>query len=582
MRRRAPALRVFLLLLPVRLLSALLSAPSDCDETFNYWEPLHYLLFASGLQTWEYSPVFALRSYSFLFPYAAPAILATYLSPHLPVLHALASPKIAAFYVVRASQATVCAAAEAALHAAARTAFGHHVAAPFLIFLASSPGIFRSAVEFLPSSFAQICLTASFAFWLTPNFPPAIFLVALASLLGWVFAAALAVPMALHILFSKGGVPVFCKWTAISAAAILAVMVPVDSYYFGKLVVAPLNHVLYNVFPKDGAGSHLFGVEGVSFYVANLILNCNVAAVLFAIFPFVFVIGSLIGLYPRDGTERWKRLIFLSPSYIYLAILTSQPHKEERFLAPCYTFIALTAAVALADSIALFLRLTRPLGSSFARVVKTIMSLALLLLCITLGASRIIMQIKSYRAPLDIYRHLSDVELQRGIGPRDAPSEYMSTLREINICVGKEWYRFPASFFLPDRRFRIRFVRSGFTGLMPKPFREDGNGTRVIPSGMNEFNKEDPAQFYAWSQAEGCHYFVDLDLSHRQSQDKELTNEESPIPKEARAILFSATFLDSELSRAGFRAFFLPGFEDKLVYGQYQLIRNLDLLPIVR
>lgn len=414
------------------------------------------------------------------------------------------------------------------------------------------------------------------------NFPPAIFLVALAALLGWVFAAALAVPMALHILCSNSGVVTFVKWAAISAVAILAVMIPVDSYYFGKVVVAPLNHLLYNVFPKEGAGSHIFGVEGVSFYVVNLVLNCNVAAVLFAIFPFAFAIGSLISLYPRSGTEGWKRLIFLSPSYIYLAILMSQPHKEERFLAPCYTFIALVAAVAFADCMALFLRVTRPLGGSFARAAKTSMSLALLLLCVALGASRIVMQIKSFRAPLDVYRHLSDIELQRGIGPRDAPSEYISTQREVNICVGKEWYRFPASFFLPDRRFRIRFVRSGFTGLMPKPFREDGNGTRAIPSGMNEFNMEDPAQFYDWSKANGCHYFVDLDLSHRQSQDNESTNEDSPIPKEAQAVILSQPFLDSDMSRAGFRAFFLPGFEDKLVYGKYQLIRNLDLLPIVR
>lgn len=26
----------------------------DCDEVFNYWEPLHYLLYKSGFQTWEY------------------------------------------------------------------------------------------------------------------------------------------------------------------------------------------------------------------------------------------------------------------------------------------------------------------------------------------------------------------------------------------------------------------------------------------------------------------------------------------------------------------------------------------------
>lgn len=37
-----------------RCISALFNIVHDCDEVFNYWEPLHYLLYGSGLQTWEY------------------------------------------------------------------------------------------------------------------------------------------------------------------------------------------------------------------------------------------------------------------------------------------------------------------------------------------------------------------------------------------------------------------------------------------------------------------------------------------------------------------------------------------------
>ncbi|PIO65702.1 hypothetical protein TELCIR_12612 [Teladorsagia circumcincta] len=29
-------------------------------KVYNYWEPLHLLLFGKGLQTWEYSPVYAI------------------------------------------------------------------------------------------------------------------------------------------------------------------------------------------------------------------------------------------------------------------------------------------------------------------------------------------------------------------------------------------------------------------------------------------------------------------------------------------------------------------------------------------
>jgi hypothetical protein len=28
-----------------------------CTETFNYWEPTHFLMFGYGMQTWEYRSV---------------------------------------------------------------------------------------------------------------------------------------------------------------------------------------------------------------------------------------------------------------------------------------------------------------------------------------------------------------------------------------------------------------------------------------------------------------------------------------------------------------------------------------------
>jgi alpha-1,2-mannosyltransferase len=40
-------------LIAVRLLSALVNTVHDCDEVFNFWEPLHFLLHGYGLQTWE-------------------------------------------------------------------------------------------------------------------------------------------------------------------------------------------------------------------------------------------------------------------------------------------------------------------------------------------------------------------------------------------------------------------------------------------------------------------------------------------------------------------------------------------------
>ena len=43
--------------------------------------------------------------------------------------------------------------------------------------------------------------------------------------------------------------------------------------------------------------------------------------------------------------------------------------------------------------------------------------------------------------------------------------------KEINLCVGKEWYRFPSSFFLPSERYSvlIRDQKSCWNSLIRHP-----------------------------------------------------------------------------------------------------------------
>ena len=49
-----------------------------------------------------------------------------------------------------------------------------------------------------------------------------------------------------------------------------------------------------------------------------------------------------------------------------------------------------------------------------------------------------------YHTPLDVYPLLGGIADNKEIHtlPPDRP---------VNVCVGKEWYRFPNSFFLPDK-----------------------------------------------------------------------------------------------------------------------------------
>ncbi len=56
----------------------------------------------------------------------------------------------------------------------------------------------------------------------------------------------------------------------------------------------------------------------------------------------------------------------------------------------------------------------------------------------------------NYAAPLQVYGDLSN---SLSALPSNSPPAV--------ICVGKEWYRFPSSFFLPDERFQLSFVHDG-------------------------------------------------------------------------------------------------------------------------
>lgn len=78
-------------------------------------------------------------------------------------------------------------------------------------------------------------------------------------------------------------------------------------------------------------------------------------------------------------------------------------------------------------------------------------------------------------------------------------------LRDFNLslCLGKEWYRFPGHYLVPDG-VRVEWVKSEFDGMLPGHFQETGKdgglldrqkGTKVVPEGLNDLNKEAPA-FY--------------------------------------------------------------------------------------
>ena len=110
------------------------------DETFNYYEPTHYLLYGTGLQTWEYSPEYAIRSWAYCALHAAVALLA----------RAITSNRVAAFYAIRCALGAASAACEAVFARRVSHAAGEEVGRLTYYLLLTSAGMFHSSVAFLP------------------------------------------------------------------------------------------------------------------------------------------------------------------------------------------------------------------------------------------------------------------------------------------------------------------------------------------------------------------------------------------------------------------------------------------------
>lgn len=129
-------------------------------------------------------------------------------------------------------------------------------------------------------------------------------------------------------------------------------MVGIDSLAYGKFAVVPFNIVRYNILSSD-RGPDLYGTSPWNFYLLNLLLNFNV------ILPFALlalpalavtavVDKNRLGQFKRSSEESSPFTVLalrLSPFYLWLGILTAQPHKEERFMFPAYTMLCFNAAV---------------------------------------------------------------------------------------------------------------------------------------------------------------------------------------------------------------------------------------------
>ena len=109
MQRRLRVSWFFYASLLLRLCGAALNIVHDCDEVYNYWEPLHRLLYGFGKEPWEYSPQYALRSYLYI-------ILHWVFAAPLSWVFGSAVYKVLVFYGLRCVFATISATLEMRLY----------------------------------------------------------------------------------------------------------------------------------------------------------------------------------------------------------------------------------------------------------------------------------------------------------------------------------------------------------------------------------------------------------------------------------------------------------------------------------
>ncbi|CUM67131.1 uncharacterized protein PRCAT00004821001 [Priceomyces carsonii] len=488
-------LLLVLLNVSIRLYSALYMIISDCDETFNYWEPLNMLTRGFGKETWEYSPEYAIRSYAYLIPYYILSYPVNYLVEFLGL------PSYYVFYWIRivALCGFTCF-TEIHLFNSIKGAYSKRIAYWFLFLTSVAPGMSHAGVALLPSSFAMNCVTMATSdalssmtrkrstYYSIRTFTWFI----LAGVVGWPFSMALAIPYGLYVLLSLSFRDIFSiiGGSLISMALIVCLTLLIDSYFYQEVTVVPLNIVLYNVFGGEGVGPEIFGVEPFLYYVLNLLLNFNAISIL------GYVAILLNGFFYHRNAFK-KTLIGSSlPLLIWSFIFGIQAHKEERFLYPIYPFIILNASLLLSKLLPFSVLIAKKTigGKVNSSVLSKLVHVLFAFLIGMVSVLRIINLVENYSAPLYTYSALN------GLSKTDELT---------NVCTGREWYHYPNSFFMPDN-YRLRFVRSGFDGLLPGDFEEcEGSWIEAssrIPLDMNNMNQFSESKVIDFKS---CDYYID-------------------------------------------------------------------------
>ncbi|PQP93085.1 dol-P-Man:Man(6)GlcNAc(2)-PP-Dol alpha-1 2-mannosyltransferase [Prunus yedoensis var. nudiflora] len=330
----------------LRYMSATSNIIHDCDEVFNYWEPLHYLLYKSGFQTWEYSSQFALRSYLYILFHELVGRPASWL---------YAEEKVRVFYAVRLFLAFLSVITDTVLVVALSRKYGKRLASYTLAMLCLTSGCFFASTSFLPSSFSMYAMSLSSGLFLLDKPAMTVTVAAVGVILGWPFSILAFLPVTFYSL-ARRFKQAFLAGAATSVA-LLVLSVLVDHYYYNKWTSSVLNLLIYNV--AGGGESHFL-------------------------------------------------LIVVSPIYIWLVFMSLQPHKEERFLYPIYPLICVAASAVIESFPDVFRSDYDSQGNSPMVMTAKILRPVVLGLILCASHARTFSVINGYSAPLEVYKLLED------------------------------------------------------------------------------------------------------------------------------------------------------------------------------
>jgi len=333
-----------------------------------------------------------------------------------------------------------------------------------------------------------------------------------------------------------------------------------DSYYYGKPVFTTLNIVWYNVFTSHGPD--LYGTEPAVYYLFNGILNFNIAFLLALIVLPVqtiarYTLRGEMGIFLPDWLSQ-------APLYLWLAVFWSQPHKEERFLFPVYPLICLAAGMVIDTIQKLSYYLFVRVKSHHFLHHTTWLGLAAVAVSGLISVSRITALYQGYHASTDVWMRVNQVPMTEGV---DRLPSGLTT-----VCLGKEWHRYPSSFFLPSSAWRVGLLQSEFRGQLPKYYPTVDHGqlsTRISSPDFNDQNREETSRYISPVK---CHFLVDLD-------NGEVTDRQPRYVGDPNwTVVAEFDFLDAASSHPLLRAFYIPLVSSRYCkYNKYVLLRRVKV-----